>query len=742
MPGVQPRRRATPRECGRFFTSVPDGGVRAEDAAILDDVKNPAGAPVIAWSHDRVAVVASGDEDVVWLLGGHEPVRLSGRLATTIAPEVDGTRTRAEVIDAAALRGVSHFEAHVALESWMDSGLLCVRPTPPAPMRILGPHARELASAAEVAGLEVVGDAGLEIRILDDLLDLSAMGDDVDAGREWLPVQVRGPRVIVGPMMGPSGCCSQCLIARLERRRAVDLAAARLAGVDRPPLGRLHPMAATVAAGAIGAFLAGGIGSDRERARTLVTVDVATLARDIHTVIPVPGCPACDPDGASLLPTPRGDLDPARAHRSADPDVMWNAYQDVVGDLVGVIPGVFPQDPPDLHVFHAGANPVVSQASDLQDVRASLRAHAGGKGITAAGARAGALAEAIERQSMLWRGDEPTVRARLDELPGALHPNDVQLFSDRQLVEADERYREFGAPSRLDQTSFHLVPRAFDVAGECDWTRLESLTGQAPIWMPSSTVWLSHPETSGGRFRACSNGVAAGFTHEEALLHGLLELIERDAVGLWWYSRSARPGVDVDASPDPRVHAALAPLRRLGRDVWVLDITTDIGVPVMAALSSSPDGANIAYAFGAHVDPVVAVVRALTEVAQMESGRLWMEGRAITPPEMEARWWAEVTTASDPWLRPHGHVALHVEERVQDPLGHVLQRLSAVGLAAYWVDLTRRDLRLPVVRVVVPGLRHFWNRFAPGRLYDVPPALGWTSAGYAEADLNPRWVFI
>lgn len=126
----------------------------------------------------------------------------------------------------------------------------------------------------------------------------------------------------------------------------------------------------------------------------------------------------------------------------------------------------------------------------------------------------------------------------------------------------------------------------------------------------------------------------------------------------------------------------------------------------------------------------------------MESGRMWMESHTVSLPETEAQWWSEVTTSTDPWLAPHGQVALDSGMRHEDPLGHVVERLTSAGLDPYWVDLTRRDLRLPVVRVVVPGLRHFWNRFASGRLYDVPPALGWTDPGYTEADLNPRWVFI
>jgi ribosomal protein S12 methylthiotransferase accessory factor YcaO len=78
----------------------------------------------------------------------------------------------------------------------------------------------------------------------------------------------------------------------------------------------------------------------------------------------------------------------------------------------------------------------------------------------------------------------------------------------------------------------------------------------------------------------------------------------------------------------------------------------------------------------------------------------------------------------------------------QDVLDQVLRSLQAHGLESYCLELTRRDIGLPVVRVLVPGLRHFWARLAPGRLYDVPTSLGWLAKPREEHDLNPTPIFI
>jgi oxazoline/thiazoline synthase len=70
-----------------------------------------------------------------------------------------------------------------------------------------------------------------------------------------------------------------------------------------------------------------------------------------------------------------------------------------------------------------------------------------------------------------------------------------------------------------------------------------------------------------------------------------------------------------------------------------------------------------------------------------------------------------------------------------------LDRLHAAGLDCWMLDQTRRDVDLSVVRVIVPGLRHFWRRLGPGRLYDVPVRLGWLEQQPAEEEMNPNSMF-
>ena len=161
-----------------------------------------------------------------------------------------------------------------------------------------------------------------------------------------------------------------------------------------------------------------------------------------------------------------------------------------------------------------------------------------------------------------------------------------------------------------------------DPGAEIDWTPVWSLTRQEPRYLPTAFCYFNAPQPDGEPF--CigdSNGNAAGNTLEEAVLQGFLELVERDAVALWWYNRVKRPEVDLDSFADPYLDRVRAYLRDRGRDLWVIDLTSDLKIPVFAALSRETDGREerIVPGFGAHLDPHVALMRAVTEMNQMLS---------------------------------------------------------------------------------------------------------------------------
>ena len=734
------------------------------------------------------AVATSTDGAEVWHFGGAGPIRLAGRGAGPLAAAVDGRRTLEEVIAHAVACGMPEADAARIARRWWDSGhLVALAPEPDLPLvglvdatargdAELGPETARLAAALELAGVALAtaeregAPPTLTAVVVDDLL---AAADALAGVRgPALAVQLRGERALVSPLLHPGASCPACLVERLRVRRSMDVLAAARTGRDLPPPSPvLHDAAVPLAAGVVAAAArawdpaapAGG-----PHRRHLTVIDPRSGRVEHQALVPVAGCPACDPAGPTvaashLSASPLGTLAPSGVRetgrepqepsgeggggfRVVDPADTWERYAPLVGDVVGVVPHVTRTGPPALRAFSAGLN--VAAAGDPALLRSKLRSASGGKGITLSGARTGALAEALERDSLRTRGREPVRAERMADLEEAIHPNAVQLFSDRQLDRV-EQLAALGLDLDAATTSRRKTPRRFDPGAEHDWSAVADLRTGKVRWMLASLVWLGWPLRAPGQPQGCSNGAAAGNTLEEALLQGLLELVERDSVALWWYPRCRRPAIDLAAWDDPRIEAALAPQRALGTDVWVLDLTTDLGVPAAAAvavgLPLAPRTPLLGY--GAHLDPVLAVVRALTELAQMQAPVAALSpGTALEfPGPAESAWFAEVTASSEPWLVPAGRIAparspryATLAEAIEDLSGRLFRR----GLEVLWADCTRPDLGLPVVRTWAPGLRHFWNRFAPGRLYDVPPAIGWCSPGYGEDDLNPREMIL
>jgi len=246
-----------------------------------------------------------------------------------------------------------------------------------------------------------------------------------------------------------------------------------------------------------------------------------------------------------------------------------------------------------------------------------------------------------------------------------------------------------------------------------------------------------------GHLPSDTNGCAAGNTREEAIVQGFLELVERDAYATWWYNRVQRPSVDLSQFNDYYVSDLQTQLADAGRRLWVLDVTNDLGIPTFVAMAHWIDGGRESMEFGsgAHFDTRIALLRALTELNQFLSIGVMGGGKSdkstldgITPLRLE----------NYPYLTPNGDSPLQRDLGAE--FGHLDTReqvLACVdiakraGLDFLVLDYTRPDIDVPVVRVTVPGLRHFYRRFAPGRLYDVPVKLGWLDKPTLESELNP-----
>jgi len=692
------------------------------------------------------------------MFGGDGPVRLAGRGAGSLARSIHAGGDEATILARAEAWGLTAERAREVLDKWRASGhVIDIAPPASGAPNVCVIDATDgledaqlLVDALRATGITVHNDApGPHVRVVPHVLAIAPQ--DTAITSPFIAVSVRGQRALISPVLvaGERGRCPRCLDTRLRHRISAEVVAAQRVGLNVPPPHReVHPASLAAAAAAIANML-----TTEEWERNVTSFDAATATMQRHPVVPVPGCPECDAGGATVrmrhldgplsLAAESFDDGGGGGYRTLDPEDTWDDHAHLVNDVVGLVPYVVPGPVRELRSYASGLN--TAAIDDPVTYSSRLRSGAGGKGITRSGARAGALAEALERGGLRASGGEPFRRARMSELDGAIHPNDIELFSEEQLRRA-AGLEAFGMLHVPDEAGHRPVPVPFDTDAEHDWSPVTDLRTGDIRWLPSSLVWFDWPGLTTGAYRGTSNGAAAGNTVEEAVLQGLLELVERDSVALWWHPMCHRPAYDLSAWDDPRIAAALTPQHALGTDVWVLDITSDLGIPAAAAVAHgmSQTPAPV-MGYGAHVDPVVAVVRALTELAQMQTALARSSTDLLQSAGAgERRWFSQVTIDSEPWLAPHGYSAPSpspTHSTMGEAIDDVVSRLERAGMTALWADASRPDVPLSVVRTYAPGMRHFWNRYAPGRLYDVPPLLGWRDAGYEEADLNP-WAMI
>ena len=183
----------------------------------------------------------------------------------------------------------------------------------------------------------------------------------------------------------------------------------------------------------------------------------------------------------------------------------------------------------------------------------------------------------------------------------------------------------------------------------------------------------------------------------------------------------------------------------------MLDLTGDLGIPVFAAVSRRTDGAEerILYGFGCHFDPRIAALRAVCEANQLiPLFHASASGEAENEDIWIGRWLKSAVISDFPHMVPNPVLSDHTSETyrvpatddVRDDIELARSLVESKGLEFLVLDQTRPDIGMPVVKVIVPGMRHFWRRLAPGRLYDVPVQMGWLEQPLSEADLNPETI--
>lgn len=576
-------------------------------------------------------------------------------------------------------------------------------------------------------------------------------------GWRWLPCQPEGIEPCFGPLFTPGqSACLECLLHRLRGHRLEEAKVLRETGRNLR-LPRSHSPASLDAVwGLLSLELQKELAGAPEAAlgQGVVSLSLRSLAVTHHRLYRRPQCPVCgDPAPWGRMPQAPLALRsrPKSTHRDGGERIQ--AAQETLARLlprvspltgeIGQLQEVERPIPAAMGRVASttwavlggkGRHPEAKADGDWRKGRGQPLGISAGKGLTRSQAQASALGEAMERYSSQFCGYEPVVAARWAAVAErAIHPDRLSLFSPAQ-------YRDRLAQGRLGDTAF--VPEPFDEDAVIDWAPAWSLTQERWKLVPAAYVYYNYPAQRGGRFaRGDSNGVAAGNCREEAFMQAFFELVERDAVALWWYNRLPRRAVDQDSFAGQPGREARACLADQGYGLEILDLTSDLETPVLAAVARhqhDPQRPPI-LGFGCHFDAHIALHRSLGELAQA-----LMAAETVTPmrlahdllghPLGEAEF---LRARTDQPPRPAADFANHASDDFLADIRLAVTMMAHRGLETLLVDLTRPETGLDVVRVLIPGLMHFWPRLGAERLYQVPVERGWLPHPRREEEMNP-----
>jgi len=274
---------------------------------------------------------------------------------------------------------------------------------------------------------------------------------------------------------------------------------------------------------------------------------------------------------------------------------------------------------------------------------------------------------------------------------------------------------------------------AFHAARPVLWMQGDDLVSGRRMHLPYELVAVNFVRQPGHHpvFLESSNGLASGNHPVEAVVHGLCEAIERDAVTLWEHTpeaERARHRIDLDDLPAGRLRDVVATLAHKGIALAAWDITTDIDLPCYTCtLVEDPDSPHwrpvpMFSGHGAHLDPQVALSRAIHEAIQGRLTAIAGSRDDLFPTDYvkvghrddHART-VQAMRAPGPRV-PLRAGALPVGDFLEDDLATLLRALQKVGVeTVVAADLSRPEIGVPVVKVVVPGLEPYYTPlYQPG----------------------------
>ncbi|MFF5209769.1 YcaO-like family protein [Streptosporangium sp. NPDC000396] len=263
-----------------------------------------------------------------------------------------------------------------------------------------------------------------------------------------------------------------------------------------------------------------------------------------------------------------------------------------------------------------------------------------------------------------------------------------------------------------DVRSLNLAERSpLSESTTLDWVLGHGILSGRPIPVPLGLIHLDstrRPDWNMALFNITSNGMATGNTYPEAVLHALLEVIERDCCApVADLPTAERVHADPAGTTHPTAVTVLAALRAAGCHVELCQTTNQLGIPAYACAIWSPDVPIFFSGFGCHLDPGLAAARAMIEAALSR-----LAGISGARDDIDELFYLNADPLADP-QPPTGRLRrvgapVGPDDSIESVIRFCAERIHSItGVEPIAVDMTRADIGIPATKVIAPGLRMF-----------------------------------
>lgn len=317
-----------------------------------------------------------------------------------------------------------------------------------------------------------------------------------------------------------------------------------------------------------------------------------------------------------------------------------------------------------------------------------------GKGISKSHAKASAIMEGFERYSAEKqdKDDSNIITGKYEDINKTIDLESLILSKSIPL----EQVKEFNL----------------------EWEELIEINSEEKYQIPVNLIYhpyIPNKDNIKAFVKGNTNGLASGNTIEEAILHGIYEIIERDAWSIFEISKKNKKEINKDTIENEEIKNILTKFENENISIKLFDITADIEVPTILASADDKvlkDAALLSLGVGTNLNPEIAVLRALTEVAQSRATQIHGTREDTNRADFMRKAGYERMKKINKIYFEDSENKINLNEipnksslkTIKEDINICLNELKKVGLdKVLFKDLTREEIGVSVVRVIIPN---------------------------------------